>query len=193
MMAILSASFLIEVAHRLGASGKFAAWSVRAGHWSRLTVSALFCLVIVGSSITYSHKIWTRKIPEESERRAFLIRKFGGYELMSSLPDRGSGTIYQLGFEDEIYLLGPDVRGDWFGPGRYRDVLSLTEDAEGLARHLAAIGADGLLINRVREPFSSQVWDPALSTHFHLVRQTDRAVLYWKRNPVYAVNPYRPD
>jgi len=117
-------------------------------------------------------------VPRDEDRGAYLARRFPGYGLLRSLGQPPVGTLYQLGFEGELYSLGDSVRGDWFGPGRYGDVMALTQDAAALAGHLDRLGADSLLVNLAREPFAALSWDPRMSVHFELVGRSDQAVLY---------------
>jgi len=86
--------------------------------------------------------------------------------------------LFQLGLENEIYLMGDDTAGDWFGPYRYREVLALADETAALRRHLRELGRDSLLINRERPPFSefSQRFSP--SDGFEKLYQDERVTLY---------------
>lgn len=160
------------VAARLRPLGK------RVGARARRTIASLVLLAVAAAIAGDIAKAWGRVLPPGTDRVAFLAKRFGGFALLHSLPGPAISPLYQLGFENELYYLGDSVRGDWFGPGRYHEVLALTEDGGALARHLRGLGAEGLLVNRAREPFSTQPWDPQLLDYFELVAQSERAVLY---------------
>ena len=183
-MAVLSAFFVIETVRRTGLSERTAGLLRKSGHLPRLVLLPLFFLTTALGGFLDVSKIWSQVLAGEEGRPKFLAQKFGGYELLNSLTESRIGTVYQLGFEGELYYLGKDVRGEWFGPGRYADVMSLSLHAPELAQHLADIGADSLLINREREPFSNQVWAPAFLEYFELTGQTERAALYGIKSPV---------
>jgi hypothetical protein len=183
IMSILSAFFIIETVRRTGFSKRFTALLPKPGSRARLILLSLFFLLVAFAGFLDAFNTWKQVFPGSKGRADFLAQQFGGYELLNSFAEQRSGTIYQLGFEGEIYYLGKDIRGEWFGPGRYRDVLALSNDASGLSRHLADIGADGLLVNRARAPFSGLALTPAFLEYFELLGQTDRAAFYWRIGP----------
>jgi hypothetical protein len=178
MLALLSAWVLVAFWSRLGIEVALRSLQRRIDRRALGVLASMALVVVAVAKADEIKRAWGRVLPDEADREAYLSRHFAGYALLRSLKGPEMETLYQLGFEGELYHLGGSVRGDWFGPGRYQDVLALTEDAEALARHLRGLGAEGLLVNRVREPFSAQTWDPELSEHFNLIARSDRAVLY---------------
>jgi len=122
-------------------------------------------------------KAWDSIYQDMEERNSFLTTRFPGYALIKDAELSPDESIYQLGFENEIYLLGNQVVGDWFGPGRYTDVMVRWNDIEKLRQHLADFGVNYILVNRAREPFSS-LEDLDLSGRFETVLKSQGAVLY---------------
>jgi 4-amino-4-deoxy-L-arabinose transferase-like glycosyltransferase len=96
----------------------------------------------------------------------------------SAVPGFANLKLYQLGLENELYLMGEDTAGDWFGPYRYREVLALADDAGALRRHLRALGRDSLLVNRERPPFDEFSRRASLHPLFEKVYEDQRVTLY---------------
>ncbi len=178
MLGLLSASVIVELWSRTALTTSLAARWRRLDPRLRWTFATLVLLVVARTAVRDNSRAWERVFPVGEDRDAYLAQQFPGYALMRALGAAPVQTLYQLGFEGELYYLGDSVRGDWFGPGRYADVMALAPDAGALARHLGALGADGLLVNLAREPFSTQSWDPALVDFFEPLGRSDRAALY---------------
>jgi hypothetical protein len=138
----------------------------------------LLLVVVSVNAVGDAAKYWSRVSPSETSRAAFLSERFGGYDLLTSTADKTNGPIYQFGFEGELYYLGNAVRGDWFGPGRYREVIARAHDAAALAEHLKGLGADSLLLNLQRSELPDLPWDAVRSEPFELVAKSHRAALY---------------
>tara|TARA_R100001377_G_scaffold50843_2_gene29647 strand:- start:2502 stop:4280 length:1779 start_codon:yes stop_codon:yes gene_type:complete len=178
-LAILAADFLVKLwvtlskhlpAVRVGEKMKF---------MFKNASLAMLLLVAVVVAVRESEDSLSKIAPNEVARHEFLKNEFSGYALMSTLEQELDGPLYQFGFEGEVYLLGKDVRGDIFGPGRYTDVYPLTGDAVLLSEHLKSLGAQYFLVNKQRSPFSEIVWDPSLLNRFSILESSDSAVLYY--------------
>ena len=74
--------------------------------------------------------------------------------------------------------MGDDTAGDWFGPYRYREVLTRADDAAALRGHLRRLGRDSLLVNRERPPFSEFDRLFAPSDAFETLYEDQRVTLY---------------
>lgn len=183
MLALLSAFLLVSIFRRVSI-GKSTGWIwKRMGQrWRTATAAVLVTILLLGGVLDAS-EVFSEVTPDPESRKALIQSKFGGYALLLSLPEVQTGVIYQLGFEGELYYLGAEVRGDWFGPGRYQDVMSLSTNAPEMVRHLEKLGAESLLISRSRKPFSELNWDPAMQQYFELLGQTPDATLYRLRPP----------
>jgi hypothetical protein len=119
-----------------------------------------------------------RVFASEDSRSEFLAERFAGYEIFRNVANDPTWRIYQFGFEGELYYARNVVIGDVFGPGRYRDVYARAQDSAALADHLRGIGANGFMINVVREPFSVIEFDERFDDYFEPVIRTNRSVLY---------------
>lgn len=178
MLALLSAGVFIRFFRYIGlATGLTASWK-QSGTIKRVLVLATLTFSLLLGGFLDAKKYFHLITPDPASRVAWLKQHFEGYALLQSLPEGRPEAVYQLGFEGELYYLGPRARGDWFGPGRYSDVMTLSTDARALASHLEGLGADGFLINLGRKPFSDQSWDSAMEQYFELIGQTQAAALY---------------
>jgi hypothetical protein len=174
MLALLSAYVLVQL------------WSASAlvalrAHlpWHRMIACSRVALLVLALAAAWQLLRELDKVhPDDGSRRHYLAGKFAGYALVSSLPDVPGRVLYQLGFEDQIYYLSGVTIGDWFGPARYAEVMRRSRDAAALSKHLAWLGADTLLVNLEREPFSGLIWDPRMTDHFRLLAHNDSAALY---------------
>tara|TARA_A100000171_G_C2131453_1_gene147034 strand:+ start:621 stop:2432 length:1812 start_codon:yes stop_codon:yes gene_type:complete len=122
--------------------------------------------------------------PSGESRAEYLSDKFAGYALVSSITQLPDVTLYQLGFENQIYYLSSRTIGDWFGPARYADVMALSRDAPALSRHLAELGADMFLVNLDPRHLPPLDWDPEMEKFFKLLGRSDKAVLYLRIDPL---------
>lgn len=148
------------------------------------TVGTVVLLLVALSSSLEMMKGLAKLHPDSESRAEYLVGKYAGYALISSLPELRDGTLYQLGFEDQIYYLPTPIMGDWFGAARYRDVMARSGDASALASHLARLGADMLLVNLSRMGFPTLVdWDPKMEEYFKLLARNERAALYIRVGP----------
>lgn len=86
--------------------------------------------------------------------------------------------LYQFGLENELYVLGADVVGDWFGPYRYNDVWELRNDIPALRDHLLQLDRDSILVNRGREYFADFPAGKELQPEFELLYEDKQVALY---------------
>jgi len=97
------------------------------------------------------------KYAGEYRRAEQVLATHSGYALYQQAnahSQRYGARLAQVGFEDGIYFFRGTVIGDWFGPGRYRDILECGEPPcplpppASLAVTLRRHGARMLLLNR---------------------------------------------
>lgn len=149
-LALASAQVIRAALARLPAGWQESARGLTRSKWVGLAGLLLLLAVLVPSiahdrnKICFSRdcveRVWARRLLSPAARAA--------------LPDFDELHLYQFGLEQERYLLGRNVVGDWFGPYRYRALFDLQDDLPALRRHLESLGVDSLLINRRREPFA---------------------------------------
>ena len=180
MMSILSAYFLVRCSGHLGITNKAARLVDRIKPGLRRGLMGALTLLIIGVSMKVVYNKSLLVFPNFPSRDAYLMQKFPGYEIMRSLDAPPEGTVYQYGFENEIYYLGNNVMGDWYGPARYNSIFRLRNNPGGLAGRLNDLGARYFLVNMQRDThyFSETIKDPGFPDHFSLVKQTSRAALY---------------
>ncbi len=133
-----------------------------------LVVSALLVIVPAGN--------------ERARHRADMLASRSGYSLMAEanrLAPTWGHRVVQLGFENAIYFFDGTAIGDWFGPGRYREMLNceLTPcklaDPAVLQAALLKFDSRMLVVNTRR--FSIDL--PAYQSIFELVYRTPDGVL----------------
>jgi hypothetical protein len=105
-----------------------------------------------------------------------LTARTATYRLWQEVPGFGRLSLYQHGFEDEIYYLGRPL-GDWRGRYRYQAIFNLDKDAASLREHLLQLGRDSILVNRQRAPFYAVLDDPALAESFETLYENEQLVL----------------
>jgi hypothetical protein len=105
-----------------------------------------------------------------------LTARTATYRLWEEVPGFGGLSLYQHGFEDEIYYLGRPL-GDWRGRYRYQAIFNLNKDAALLREYLLQLGRDGILVNRKRAPFYAVLDDPALPEYFETLYENEQLVL----------------
>ncbi len=181
MLAILSSYFLYRL------FTVFSGQKIFTKYWEKLGRKAQLAFIfVILLSITYDWGKSTYKdikelvLPDSFERITLLQDTYPGYELLSALDMPLFGTLYQLGFEDEIYYLGTPILGDHVGKARYRGVLLNVRKSADLSSHLRSIGAKYLMVNLVRHTtfIDKATADPSFYEHFEVLSTTPRAVLY---------------
>lgn len=144
----------------------------------RAVLKALLLAAVVKSSVENSLEPWSNIQTTEQDRHHFLAQRLGAYEILLLAARHPEIKIYQLGFENQIYYSVNPIIGDWFGPGRYSDVLAIAGDTVALRQHLQQLGASSLLINKRCQPFSNLHFDAHFRDHFDLLAENETAVLY---------------
>jgi hypothetical protein len=177
-LAMLSAAVLVTAFNGLAAHRFFRALASgtrgRATRILRLTALALLTAVLVR---TIGNK-WDEICFTYACVDRVHAQHFASPAAARAVPGFANLKLFQLGLENEIYLMGDDTAGDWFGPYRYRDVLELAGDAGALRGHLMRLRRDSLLINRERPPFSDFSQQFAPSSGFEKLYEDQRVTLY---------------
>jgi len=124
-------------------------------------------------------------VPEASQRMLHRLEDLAsrsGYGLMaqaSRLAPNFGHSIVQVGFENAIYFFDGIAIGDWFGPGRYREMLRCEADPctlldpRAMRAQLHRFDSRMLVVNTRR--FSIDL--SAYQSDFDLVAQTPDGVL----------------
>jgi len=176
-LAVLSAVALVAAARRLAPRR----WREA---WARHAVGSAGVLRWLGAALLALALLATlaRKWDEICFDRACVDRVYAeqlaSHGARAATPGFADLRLYQLGLENEYYVLGRDVAGDWFGPYRYRDVLALADDPAGLAQHLRSLGRDSLLVHHARPPFDDFAARARLQPVFEEIYRDERVALY---------------
>ncbi len=149
--------------------------------WPRAFQMALVALIVflLGGQLTRQFKhaeLSTAQWQAKLESRS-------GYALLTKanalIPQFGP-RIVQIGYENAQYFFKGQAIGDWFGPGRYRDMLSCNQERcpvngpEQLIEQLKKFDARMLVISTKRFPVPDL---DAFKQHFELVMQNQDGVL----------------
>ena len=137
----------------LGASlDRCAAW-LGAGR-QKLIEPALHCFMAVALvnvvAVPIARELSMRGSPPTTPvaRAEYLSTHLPSYRAVSWLNENaGSYRAYQLYTEGMMYFFDGEVIGDWFGPGRYTDVLRAARSGQTLHDKLRALGVTHLLVN----------------------------------------------
>jgi len=161
-----------------------AAWSRMARPLQVAAVVLLLVVVVLDWGKAAKRELRRLVVPYSSEHIAMLTERYPGFALLHSLERPLFGTLYQLGFEDEIDYLGTPVLGDHFGKARYPDVMQLADNPEGLSAHLLSLGAVYLMVNRERyQPeFYAVAANARWPDFFETLQATPRAILFRVRD-----------
>jgi len=177
-LAIMSAQVLVQAAaypafHR-----------VAAGFRSRNRKSGLRAAKVLGFSLVAAGLIfstwkeWEKSCFTEACVDRVYANELHGWPAVQSAPRFPALRLYQYGFENERYVLGDDVAGDWFGPYRYRQIRSRSHDPAALRQVLQRLGRDSILVNRKRHPFDQSPAGDELSAFFEILYEDEHAGLY---------------
>ena len=183
MLAILSAYFIWRLFQQLAILPvtHIVASKIRPSVRDLSLAVVLIYITIVGANTFYKKSQYI--LPDQPARDAFLRQEFAGYDLLQSLGHSLTGTLYQYGFEGEIYYLGNMVIGDWPGTARYSTIHALRDRPAALASHLHMLGAQYFLVPANRgEFFSVPTKHPDFAQHFRQIHKTTRAALYQLAN-----------
>jgi hypothetical protein len=96
--------------------------------------TALSMLLVASMLVPLAYGRLQRAEHSMASRQATLAR-VPGYDLFAKanelIPQFGDRLV-QVGFENAIYFFDGTAIGDWFGPGRYRDMTNCQEGRCGL-------------------------------------------------------------
>lgn len=135
-------------------------------------LAAALALLFVYPSWSYARKRLRKgpSIPTNPQQREeYLLPNytdFAAYQLLNQR--KGSHyTLYAMFDEQMPYFTQGQHRGDWFGPGRYRDVVAkMQAGGEPLYQHLRSLGVDHFLYHR-RNDFPTELpHDEFFYSHF---------------------------
>jgi len=105
-------------------------------------------------------------------------RELATAQVARTVPGFKRLSLYQAGLENELYLLGKPVFGDWFGPYRYRDLVALGGEGEATANHLERLGADSLIVSKTRPEFHEYLANSQLTPALIQVYEDEAVILY---------------
>lgn len=138
------------------------------------TVSLLGIVVLcVDVSAKWQYVCFTRACVDSVYRLETISAR-----VAAAVPGFDQLSLYQMGLENELYLLGRSVRGDWFGPYRYRDIIALAGDGEAVAEHLRQFGVDSLIVSKSRRQFGEFLEQSGLEPALTAVYEDADVVLY---------------
>ncbi len=178
LLALLSAYVFVRILDISGITHRFVSlYETMKKSWRSFLVISL--VLVLGFNYVHDAKRFWGRIAPDAEARDTLLRKWSAaYEILADVDQPNELRLFQLGFEGEIYHFPTPVIGDWFGPGRYSEVIRRMGDGAELARYLAEINTNALLINRSTPPFADMVLDANIDRYLTLIARTDRAELY---------------
>lgn len=179
LMSIMSASALLFI-FKLKVPGLSAVSTTHP--WPNIIIHVVSAIVLMLVTYLSSGNIqlaWNQIFTNPESRNSFLANYYPAHAILketrSAIDDKG---IYQLGFENEIYFFGMQVKGDWFGPARYEEVMSLSQYAMRLADHLHSLNCDYFMVNLQREPFAKLIWAEDMVSYFDVIAKSDKAIIY---------------
>ncbi len=130
---------------------------------------------------------WKKIAVTEAEREMYLRSRISGYNVITYLKRLPSVHVYQFGLEDAIYYAPQPIYGDHFGPWRYRDLANLPP--ESLARRLAEMGFDTLVIHHLRWPMIAA--KPDFLRYFETIFESQGVSVY-RIKPWTEITPADP-
>jgi len=177
-LAILSARVLVAVAQRLSARVWTAGRPRGANErWSRpLETTAFALLLLVGVAIGFRE--WEKACFSEACVERVYARELLSWPVVRSVAGFEDLRLYQYGLENELYVLGDNAAGDWFGPYRYARIKASSGDPLALRGVLLDMGRDSILVNRVRAGFDGIPQTEVLVGEFELLYEDGRVSLY---------------
>jgi hypothetical protein len=170
-LAILSAHVSWRLVRKL--APRVAEYCSRQTWWPGLSLALLALAAVIDLAGKWPETCFTQSCVDKVHSSEIL-----SYRLSHRYPGFDSLKLYQLGLENEIYYLGKPVIGDWFGPYRYRDVLSLGGEGGATATHLRELGANSLLINRTRPKIAEYLRSSTLEPELVKAYEDEGVVLY---------------
>jgi hypothetical protein len=177
-LAMLSAAVLVLAGRRLADLRLTRSLASMAGDRApRMIRLAAFAVFVAALVWTIEGK-WAEICFHQACVNRVHAEQFASPAVGREVPGFADLNLFQLGLENEIYLMGDDTAGDWFGPYRYREVLARVDDAAALRDHLRRLGRDSLLVNRERPPFSEfgRRFEP--TDAFETLHEDQRVTLY---------------
>lgn len=150
--------------------------------WERRAALPFLCLIIFAPGWLYAATTVAARgtLPTTvAQRDAYFTRELPLYPAYQHLNQGyGSGyALYALYAENMAYFAHGTVRGDWFGPARYRDLRPALTDGAALYNALIRQQVDTFLVARDRYPLVLPT-DDAFTQHFRLVYADEVALIF---------------
>ena len=108
-------------------------------------IAALLLACVALTTLVSTARFAKRIATTPAARDALLLSRVKGYGLWRYTAAHPVGKVYQIGLEGSLYYAPRPIRGDAFGPWRYRDYADLPPEA--LYRRLSQEGFEALAIN----------------------------------------------
>jgi len=177
-LALMSAAVVLNLGSRLlPARARSALRTVGGGNGPkalRILAFALFASLLIRSvANSWETVCFTRECVD----RVHALR-LASFAATREVPGFGQLKLYQYGLENERYILGDHVVGDWFGPYRYRRIIEASGDAVAVRQELRRMGLDSILVNRRRAPFNKLGANGSLAPVFEKLYEDDNVALY---------------
>ena len=112
---------------------------------SQRLIAALLLACVALTTLVSTARFAKRIATTPAARDALLLSRVKGYGLWRYTAAHPVGKVYQIGLEGSLYYAPRPIRGDVFGPWRYRDYADLPPEA--LYRRLSQEGFEALAIN----------------------------------------------
>lgn len=108
---------------------RWVAWMPKPTAWRRSVAGAVSAGVLCALLAVFAVNRYSA-YRDDMENWDAILTEDPGYRLFQAanahIPDLGPRLV-QMGFENNIYFFNGTVIGDWFGPGRYRDMMQCAQ------------------------------------------------------------------
>ncbi|MCY9664835.1 glycosyltransferase family 39 protein [Paenibacillus alginolyticus] len=144
--------------------------------YSFIGIFIIGLLLIQGTYI--NHRINDSGLPpiKTEEKESYLSVRLPTYKATKIISEF-SGTTYGLFNENMYYYGNQKLIGDWFGKGRYSEVLGILDKPKELNKYLSSLGVNYFLVNKTRlSPVQFQ--NIKLDSSFKKIYEDNNTLIY---------------
>jgi hypothetical protein len=151
----------------------------RGSKWSSIFVAVVALGLLVPSALFLRKETASRgAIPiAEDKRAAYIAARIPVYPAMTVV-NKAPAPVYSLFGTNGAYYADSTFMGDWFGPGRYSEVLASFRDGQTLYSTLHRLRARYFLISRIEGSVPLLPNDTQFDSHFEPIFANSATELY---------------
>ncbi len=171
-------------------------WICRGRHAASTSLIAVAAMALIWPGLSFARKERLERGPvprTKVEREAYIASRIPAYRALA-IANMSPGPLYSLYGTNAAYYSDGLFMGDWFGPGRYSQVLNSLANGKSLYSTLHRLGANYFLISLdPARPRAMLPYDEQFDSYFEPLFADSSSELYRIRDSPQLITANRPN